>query len=318
MYRDFYGLIQKPFQSEFSTSFFWLGNQFNEAYSHFSHGIDTAKGLMLLTGDVGTGKTALAKFILANQPTSVKAALIHHTDLSDFDLLKGIAQHFIGEKEVANCSEFLLCFEPFLKISHQDQKTLLLIMDEAQNLSSSMLELLQHLCGLELDGHLLFTLLLVGQSSIHAKLALQQHQALRQRIAISHHLHSFTRKDTKEYVEFRLKAAGCQTRIFQEDALDRIFELSLGTPRTLNNLCDLALIQGYNAKEKSITASRVERCAEVMNLKTKLNPTPPEGKKQPIVIYIPRKTFLEKYAVWIAATFLLSLVITTAIIIIYR
>lgn len=261
MYCQFYGLKEKPFNVTADPAFFFSSQRHQEALSHLIYGINQRKGLILITGEVGTGKTTLCRFFLKQLKKNVETAFILNPNFSDIELLEAIVSDF-GLK-AKNRSKFFFIGElnRFLLRRSAIGNNIVLIIDEAQNLEAAQLEQVRLLSNLETAKDKLIQIILVGQPELNQKLELHSLRQLRQRIAVKYHVSPLERREIQDYIAHRLEVAGSQGRIhFTDDAIHAISEFSRGTPRIINTLCDRALLAGFNAETNIIDGKIIERC----------------------------------------------------------
>ena len=245
MYRKFYGLTRKPFSTTSEPHYFFESVSHREAYAAIQYGIAERKGLILITGEVGTGKTTLCKKLLDRLDKSVKTSLILNPYFSDMQLLQAIVQDFgikIGRK---NRLDIINSLNAFLIELHAKDQNAVLIIDEAQHLSSKQLEQVRLLSNLETEEEKLLQVILVGQPELVDNLAKHNARQIKQRIFVKHHLLPLQEGEVKEYIHLRLKDAGRTDLGFKEGCYKIIYDFSGGIPRLINMLCDRALLIGY-------------------------------------------------------------------------
>jgi general secretion pathway protein A len=261
MYCQFYGLKERPFNVTSDPAFFFLSKKHKEALSHLLYGVSQRKGIIVLTGEIGTGKTTLCRFFLNQLNKNVKTAFILNPHFSEAQLLEAIVKDFgINTK---NNSRLGLIWElnKFLLRESEAGNNLVLIVDEAQNLKPQLLEQVRLLSNLETEKDKLLQVILVGQPELKRKLDLYDLRQLRQRIMVRFHIAPLERDEIKEYIKHRLSIAGSSDRIhFTEDAIGQVAAFSSGTPRLINMLCDRALLAGYTQESDSIDSDIIKRC----------------------------------------------------------
>jgi general secretion pathway protein A len=245
MYEDFYGLKERPFTLVPDPDYLYLGSQHKLARAYLEYGIKERMGFVVLTGEVGTGKTTLIKSLLREKEAGLRLGVLYQTSVEAEELLDlllkefQIRGHFGGSRAAR-----LGAFNQFLLASHARGEHVVLVVDEAQNLGPKALEELRLLSNLQTDKEPLLQVILVGQPGLRDRL---RHPALRQlaqRVAIHYHLRPLDQDETKEYIRFRLARAG-GSGIFTTSALDKIYEYTQGVPRRINAWCDLALVAGF-------------------------------------------------------------------------
>ena len=266
MYLSHYGLTQKPFQITTDPRFLWLGEKHKEALATLNYGVLDKRGFLLLTGDVGTGKTTLIRTLLQNLGSDVIVATVVDPHLEELEFFNLLARAFNMESEFTRKVDFLNGFTQFLKEAHSNNKTVLLIIDEAQRLSPQLLEEIRLLSNIELENTKLINIFFVGQNEFNSILA--SCSALRQRITVTHQIKPLTQTETAEYVKYRLRVAGTETQIFNKKAIQEIYAFSRGYPRLINIICDHALLTGFVREVRSISPSIIKECAQELALPT--------------------------------------------------
>jgi general secretion pathway protein A len=261
MYCQFYGLKEKPFSITADPSFFFLSRRHQEALSHLVYGVKERKGIIVITGEIGTGKTTLCRFFLKHLQDNVKTAFILNPNFSDVELLEAIIRDFgIRPKQKSRFS-FIWELNRFLIRRSAFGNNVVLIIDEAQNLEAAQLEQIRLLSNLETEKDKLIQIVLVGQPELNAKLELPQLRQLRQRIAVKYHVTQLARDEIQEYIMHRLTTAGAQGRVhFTDEAITLISDASAGIPRMINIICDRALLAGFNVETNTIDQSVIKQC----------------------------------------------------------
>ncbi|HWM80015.1 MAG TPA: AAA family ATPase, partial [Methylomirabilota bacterium] len=218
------------------------------------YGITSQKGLMALVGDVGTGKTTLCRALLRDLPDNVQSALLLNPHLSDVDLIATLLDDLGVERRGSSKGELMATLSQHLLATGSEGKTVLVIVDEAQQMSVESLEQIRILSNLETATRKLLQILLVGQPELEEKLRLNELRQLDQRIGIRSYLKPLPRKETYRYVEHRMRIAGLPGALpFTRGALARIFKVSRGIPRVINLVCDRALMAGFRNRMREIT-----------------------------------------------------------------
>lgn len=261
MYKDFYGLKEKPFDLTPSPHYLYLGEIHKEALALLTYGVMERKGFVLLTGEVGAGKTTIVKTLLAGLDENVQCVYLSNPRLSAAEFLEYLALSVFEEKhDFKSKARFLLAFEKYLLQAANRNKNFILIVDEAQNVSYSMLEDIRLLSNLETAGRGLFSIFLVGQPELNWKLSLPICLPVQQRISMRYHIKPLDLKATREYVVKRLQTAGMSNgvQIFSKQAVDTLHRFSEGYPRMINVLADNALLLGYSTGRPKITRAMVK------------------------------------------------------------
>ncbi|MEO0249188.1 MAG: AAA family ATPase [candidate division WOR-3 bacterium] len=257
MYETFYGLKEKPFQIVPDPSFLYRSEKHENALSYLEYGLNEQTGLVLLTGEVGSGKTTLIQYMLGRLNPNVESAVIFNSNLTSDQLLNMVLSEFDFEPP-SDKTAALITLNDYLVRLYAEGRRALLIVDEAQNLSPSALEELRMLSNLHDGQHPLLQVVLVGQQELKVKLAQPAMRQLAQRIAVRYHLTGLNREDTGRYIAHRLAKAGGRSDLFTEAAVDLIFEISRGIPRAINLVCEAALVYGF-AEESAFISQDIIR-----------------------------------------------------------
>jgi len=266
MYLEYYNLSQKPFQITADPKFLWLGEKHAEALATLKYGIQEDKGFLLLTGEVGTGKTALIKMLVRTIDVATLVASVPDPSLEPIDFFNFLAEEFRMDRRFASKGDFLIEFKQFLLKAYSSEKKVLLIIDEAQRLTHDMLEQVRLLSNIELDNRKLIIIFFVGQTEFNRTLLHDRAKAVRQRITVSHHLEPLNERETQQYILHRLKMAGASREIFSLEAMRRIHLFSRGYPRLINIICDHALLNGFAVNAKTIDGQHIQECEKELQL----------------------------------------------------
>jgi general secretion pathway protein A len=259
MYREFYGFQEKPFNIVPDPAFLYLSDKHRLALSYLEYGLMDGVGFILLSGEIGTGKTTLIKQLLTQLETDMEVAVIFNTNVSAEQLLELILNEFELKPEARGKASYLDTLNQFLIGKHGSGHRVLLIVDEAQNLSQEALEEIRMLSNLQTDKDPLLQILTVGQPGFRTRLQHPSLAQLSQRIVVSYHLAPLSLEETRGYVSHRLKVAGGKDdQLFTPEAVERIFHHSGGIPRNINVLCDAALVYGYADELTSLDAQVIE------------------------------------------------------------
>ena len=262
-YLEFYSLKEQPFSNAVDNRFYYNSEQHSDALVRLKYAVETMRGLAVLVGDVGTGKTTLARRMLDElDPKVYEAALlvIIHSAITAEWLLRKITMQ-LGVEELANEKiELLSQLYQRLTEIHEHNKKAVVLIDEAQMLQSKeVMEEIRGILNIEGDGTKLITFILFGLPEIDKILALDE--PLQQRVAMRYKLLSFQEKTTEDYIRYRLQIAGCKKELFSEEALKVIHKYSKGVPRVINTLCDNALLEGSLMKKNPIDVDIVKDIA---------------------------------------------------------
>ncbi|MGB3223149.1 MAG: AAA family ATPase [Desulforhopalus sp.] len=260
MYLSFYGLHKKPFQINTNPSFFWFGTMHKEALAILKYGITENKGFLLLTGDVGTGKTTLVNALINSLGEEVIVAKVPDPGLEMIDFMNYISHAFEMEKKFRSKESFLVQFGEFLATAYSAGKKVLLIIDESQRLSPDLLEEIRQLSNIEKQATKILNILFVGQNEFNDVLLEKRNRPLHQRIAINYAIRPFDFHETGEYIRQSLQFAGTEKEIFNPDAIRNLYEFSEGFLRRINIICDHAMLSGYIRETKTVTGEMVKEC----------------------------------------------------------
>jgi len=268
MYLKFYGLNEKPFNVTSDPAFFFLSQKHQEALSHLLYGVTQRKGIVVVTGEIGTGKTTLCRFFLNQLGRNVKTALVLNPYFSETQLLEAIVKDFgISVKDKSKLS-FVWELNRFLLKESELGNNVVIIIDEAQNLKPNQLEQVRLLSNLETDKDKLLQIVLVGQPELNEKLNLIALRQLQQRITVKYHIRPLERNEIKAYINHRLCVAGARTlnRVkFTDEALRLISDFSSGIPRLINIICDRALLAGFVEENDIIDSNIIDRCIKELD-----------------------------------------------------
>jgi general secretion pathway protein A len=266
MYEQFYALKEKPFEITPDPRFLYMSEQHREAYAHLTYALNESKGFTVITGEVGTGKTTLIQMLLSRLDGHTRTAHLFNPKLSTRDFLKYICNDLgLKTDDLTTKGELLTLLHSFLLECYARKERVVLIVDEAQTLSPKLLEEVRLLTNLETPKSKLLQVILIGQPELDKILADQRFRQLKQRISVRYHLKPLNRKETKEYIEKRLKVAGARDcHLFEDSAVREIYRRSGGIPRLINVLCDNALVTGYVEEKRVIDKGIVREVAKDM------------------------------------------------------
>lgn len=258
MYLNFYGFREKPFNLTPDPRFVFLSKNHKEAFAHLLFGIQNHAGFILLTGEVGSGKTTVLRTLLSQLDADHhRTGLIFNPCLSPVDLLININKEFGIPADLPNVSGLLDSLNQFLLKENGEGRTVVLVIDEAQDLEMAVLEQIRLISNLETDRDKLIQIVLSGQPELLQILNRSEMRQLNQRITVRYHLRPMDFLDTVHYINHRLDLAGGRSeRIFTQRALKRIYRYSAGLPRLINAACDRALLTGY-ARDQTRIDSRM-------------------------------------------------------------
>jgi general secretion pathway protein A len=264
MYTSFFGLTEKPFAITPDPRYLYLSERHAEALAHLLYGINESGGFIQLTGEVGTGKTTVVRTLLSRVPHHADVAVILNPRVTPVEFLLTICEELgvpIDPAHRDSVKEMVDALNRRLLNAHAEGRRIIVLVDEAQNLSIEVLEQVRLLTNLETPTQKLLQIILIGQPELRELLDRTDLRQLAQRITGRYHLMPLSREETKGYVRHRLKVAGASEEIFTPGALTELHRLSLGIPRVINVACDRALLGAYTQEMKKISAALVRRAA---------------------------------------------------------
>jgi general secretion pathway protein A len=261
MYESFYGLKEKPFRMVPDPGYLYLSPKHQQALTYLEYGLMEEAGFILLSGEVGAGKTTLIRYLLGRMDKEIVTAVVFNTNFSPSEIVDRVLQSLDLRPERTK-TESLERLYAFLIEKYAEGKRVLLIIDEAQNLSRESLEEVRMLSNLQSDEKSLLQIMLVGQPELREKLLSPELSSFAQRIAVQYHIQPLERDEMQAYVAHRLKKAGGREDIFERKALDLVFEASGGIPRAVNLLCDAALVYGFGYELQSIGEAVIRQVIE--------------------------------------------------------
>jgi len=255
MYCDFFGFTEKPFTITPNPHFIYLSGNHREAFAHLLYGIDSHAGFMAMTGEVGTGKTTVLRTLLSQlDPEKYKSALIFNPCLSGEQLLASICRDFGIEAAEKNSFAYLEALNRYLLEQNAAGRTLVLVIDEAQNLAPEVLEQVRLISNLETERDKLIQIILAGQPELDGVFNRHDLRQLNQRITVRCRLAPMGLDDTKEYISHRLRISGSRIPgVFTPGAVKRIYRFSGGIPRLINIACEQALLVAWTRESLTVT-----------------------------------------------------------------
>jgi general secretion pathway protein A len=277
MYNEYYGLTEHPFNVVPNPRYMFFSENHKQAFSELLYGVEQRKGFLLMTGEVGSGKSTLSRLLLNYLGDDVRAAMIINPNLSGMQLLATILEDYEVEPKTKTKKGYIDALNTFLLSVSRAGSTSVLIIDEAQSLGAKSLEQLRMLSNFETNEEKLLQIIMVGQPELETMLDRPSLLQLRQRVGVWTHLYPLDLDETHAYIRHRFEvAAGEGARMpFTDAALTRIFEHSQGSPRMVNVACDRALLLGYLAKSKEIGVDIVERAIARPTARRKLDSIEP-------------------------------------------
>jgi general secretion pathway protein A len=274
MYLEYFGLAEKPFQITPDPRFLYMSRRHRDGFAHLLYGADEAGGFVLLTGEVGTGKTTLCRSALESITDNVRIALILNPKQSPIELVASICDELqvVYPANVTSLKALIDRLNLYLLKAYGQGQRIVVVIDEAQNLASEVLEQVRLLTNLEVSTQKLLQIILIGQPELQTMLDMPELRQLSQRITARFHLTPLTREETGDYIVHRLKIAGVTREVFTKQAVSEIYKLSRGIPRLINTLSERALIGAYGANLPLIKKDIVSSAAvEVMGKSARQN-----------------------------------------------
>jgi general secretion pathway protein A len=303
MYTSYYGLTKKPFDLIPHPSMLFMSEVHQEAIAILRYGVIDRKGFLLLTGDVGTGKTTLLQKLINSLDTQVHVCFITNPTLSESDFYHYLAAEYLLDNYDGNKAKFIINFARFLKKCREKNERVLLIIDEAHVLPQQLFEEIRLLSNQKYEEYGILSIFLVGQPELNDRLGTDRLLPLRQRIGIRFHLKPFSRNETVDYVLYRLRKAGAQRLdIFSKEALQMIHDESMGIPRLINIICDQALLSGFAESKTQINLDTVKETVQELHI-------PGEETALPLPARAHKKWPIKWFAFSIACVLVLVLVV---------
>ena len=264
MYTSFFGLNEKPFAITPDPRYLFMSERHGEALAHLVYGVTESGGFMQLTGEVGTGKTTLVRTLLQNKlPTNADVAVVLNPRLSVIEFLETICEELgiLAPENRGSVKALVDSLNQQLLKAHAEGRRVILVVDEAQNLSRDVLEQVRLLTNLETSKQKLLQIILIGQPELRDLLAREDLRQLAQRITGRYHLEPLSRDETAQYIEHRLRVAGALGEIFDSSAKREVFRLTQGVPRLINVICDRALLGAYSRETRRVNRRLVRHAA---------------------------------------------------------
>ena len=263
MYEAFFGLKEKPFNMTPDSRYFYPSAKHTDALNHMVYAIQERRGFVVITGEIGSGKTTLSRVLFQKLDPRTKTAIIRNTQLTAKDLVALTLDELeIPFNPASTKATLINRLNEFLIDQMRDNNNVVLLVDEAQNLKPNVLEEVRMLSNLETETEKLIQIILMGQPELKSKLWLRELTQLRQRVTLYYHLEPLDEGETAAYVSHRLHIAGANgAPIFSSRVFSKIFHHTHGVPRLINSLCDGALLTGYVSEAKTITPDIIDEVA---------------------------------------------------------
>ena len=259
MYEAFYGLKEKAFNLNPDPEYFYMSREHENAYVHLEYAIRESKGFAVITGEVGSGKTTLINYLLYKLELDINIGLITNTNIPASQFLKAICREFEIDVDVGDKVDIMDVFQDFLLDKYALNERVILIIDEAQNISPEAIEEIRMLSNLEAEKSHLIQIVLIGQPELKYKLQRSDLKQFAQRVSTHYHINGLNKDEVNNYLRYRLKVGEAKNLdIFKEDAIELIYQHSLGIPRIINVICDTALVYGYADGIKIVDKNLVE------------------------------------------------------------
>jgi len=263
MYLEHFDLKKYPFRTNPDPQFLWLGEKHKKALSFLKNGTLKRDGFLLLTGDVGTGKTSLIRYFLRSTDASAIIATISNPMMPVLDFYNFLSEKFKLDNKLSDKADFFIHLKKFLLKAYSEHKLVFVIIDAAQTLNHERLEEIRLLSNIEFENQKLLNIFFVGQNETETILMDPRNKATSQRINMSYQLQNLDEQETIHYIAHRLKVAGANRGIFTDDACKKIFDIADGIPRLINSICDCALLSGYVENQKIIDPKFLRECQVV-------------------------------------------------------
>ncbi len=254
MYEKFYGFSEKPFNTTPDSKFFFASSKHTEALNSLIYAINERKGFVVITGEIGAGKTTVSRTLLNKIDGNTKVALITNTHITQKELIEQILDDLGVEYTPGGKQKLIKQLNKFLIEQLSLDVNVVVIIDEAQNLTPKVLEEVRMLSNLETEKEKLLQIILMGQPQLKTKLAHAKLEQFKQRIAVNYHISALTKSETLKYINHRIGLVSQnKEEIFDPKAIEALFAHSKGIPRIINLVCDSALLSGYIYESKKIT-----------------------------------------------------------------
>ena len=263
MYESYFGLRERPFSIAPDPQYLYMSARHKEAMAHLSYGLSQGGCFIVLTGEVGTGKTTLCRNLLEDLPDNVDVALILNANINETELLQSVCDELkIDYQQDQSQKQLLDGINQHLLTTFSENRHTVLIIDEAQLLSRDVLEQIRLLTNLETTKSKLLQIILIGQPELNDLLSRNDLRQLAQRVTARYHLGALHKNEIQDYVNFRLGVAGCKQPLFSRQALNKLHQLTAGIPRKINVLADHALLAAYSQTQRSVDSKTVKNASK--------------------------------------------------------
>ena len=259
MYESHYGFTAKPFSMVPNPEILFLSKNHENALTYLEYGLSEKVGFILLTGEIGAGKTTLIRYMLNKMESQIDIAVIFNTNFTSDQMFRRILSEFEVPCDTTDKERHLQLLYQFLIDRYVQGRHVLLIVDEAQNLSDAALEDVRMLSNLQTDDRTLLQIMLVGQPELKNRLNRPEFRQLAQRIAVNYHITPLDDAQTRHYIGYRIDKAGGEPDIFTPEAINLIYTHSGGIPRSINLMCDTALVYGFADNLERIDVAVIEK-----------------------------------------------------------
>ncbi|OHB87887.1 MAG: hypothetical protein A3E19_01140 [Planctomycetes bacterium RIFCSPHIGHO2_12_FULL_52_36] len=271
MYLDYWGLKKKPFENTPNPDFFFYSVNHEEALTRLLYGVKERKGAVMITGDIGAGKTLLSRMLvrlLSREEKGYNIAVVVNPNLSAEDLLRELIYQFGGLESlppVISKLDLLHRLEDTIFESNEKGQHCVLVIDEAHVIKDeAIFEEIRLLLNFQKNDAFLMTIVLLGQPELAQRI--RQHEPLAQRIAIRYNLSGLSKEEVGKYIDYRLKASGGNREIFNATSVEEVYRASKGIPRIINNICDLSLLMGFSSQAEMVSDAIVKAVADDLRL----------------------------------------------------
>ncbi|HIP75960.1 MAG TPA: AAA family ATPase [Psychromonas hadalis] len=262
MYQQFFSLNAAPFSISPDPDFLFLSDRHKEALAHLQHGLKNQGGFLLLTGEVGTGKTMISRCLLESIDPQTHIASVLNPALSDVELLETLCDQFAVFYQDNHLVTLFSALQKWLIANYTEGQSAIVVIDEAQHLSLKAFEQLLALTRLEIDKQKILQVILIGQTELQTKLKEPEFRLLAQNIIARYHLLALTNEETHYYIIHRLNKVGAKSALFDKKALDKVFKITHGIPRLVNILCDRSLLSAFASGKHRVSERTVSQSAK--------------------------------------------------------